>query len=410
MSKALGAAFGSAVCMSLGVSLYMGTFPLFLKPVSEEFGWGAEVYPQAALVIATVMALAGPLAGKLIDRLGVRPVLFVSLVGWAVCLAGLSWLSGSRIQLLSLAALMGIFAAASGPIAYAKVVAGWFDRHRGLALGIVLNGAPALATAILIGVTSTLLAEQGWRDSYRILGAAAVCLTMPLAFVFIREAQSHDGSGERQAENLGGSTLSQALRSREFWKVILLTGLVCGVTQSLVAHFMAFSAQYGVSSPAAAIALSAYSLAGPVGSLAAGTVADRVSSPKALAIFYSLPLFGFSSLVLLGAAAAIPAMILMGAGFQAAAGMQPYLLTRYFGVRDASQLFGIGLGIMTLSLGGGPVILGFVRDRLQSFTPATPALLVLLVAAFASSVTLRKYAAVRGAGPDRMEGKQPRNQ
>jgi cyanate permease len=376
----------------------MGTFPLFLKPISEEFGWGAEVYPQAALVIAMMMALAGPLVGKLIDRLGVRPILLAGLAGWATGLVGLSWLSGSRLQLLTISALMGICAAACGPVALAKVVAGWFDRHRGLALGIVLNGTPALATAILIGVTSVLLAGQGWRDSYLILGIAVAGLTIPLAFALIREAQSPESPGETsgkpQAEHAGGSTLSQAVRSRDFWTVILLTALVGGVVQSIVAHFVAFSAGNGVSAKAAAIALSAYSLAGPIGSLAAGMVADRVSSPQALAIFYSLPLLGFSSLVIFGPAAAIPAMILMGAGFQAAAGLQPFLLTRYFGVRYASQLFGVGLGIMTLALGLGPVILGFARDRLQSFAPATPVLTMLFVAVVAISVTLRKYQAV----------------
>lgn len=396
MSRALGAAFGSAVCMSLGLPLFMGTFPLFLKPVSEEFGWGAEVYPQAAFVLATTMALVGPAAGRLVDRLGVRPVLLVGLVGWSLSLASLSWLSGSKIQLLSIAVLMGICCAACGPVAYAKVVAGWFDRHRGLALGIVLNGAPALVTAILIAITTILLAHQGWRESYRIFGAAVACLTIPLAFFLIREAKSYHSPDTPQVEQASGSTLSQALRSREFWKVMLATGLVCGVTQSVVAHFIGFSAEYGANPATAAIALSAYSLAGPIGSLVAGAVADRVPTPKLLAIFYSLPLLGVGSLVLLGGAGTIPAMILMGAGFQGVAGMQPYLLTRYFGVRHASQLFGVGLGILTLSLGLGPVILGFARDRLQNFAPATPALLLLLVVAIASTLALRRYGAAKG--------------
>jgi cyanate permease len=187
------------------------------------------------------------------------------------------------------------------------------------------------------------------------------------------------------------------LRTRDFWKLILLTGLVCGVVQALIAHFVAFSAEYGVSSTSATIALSAFSLVGPAGPVLAGALADRVSGPKPLALFYGLPLFGLLAITLIGAAAAIPAMILLGLGFQTATGLLPYLMTRYFGIRYASQLFGIGLGTMVLFMGAGAVVLGFARDRLHSFTLATPVLLALLASAFAIAVMLRRYERVGAA-------------
>jgi cyanate permease len=188
-----------------------------------------------------------------------------------------------------------------------------------------------------------------------------------------------------------GFTASQAVRTSDFWKLMVLTALICGTVQSLIVHFIGLSAEYGVSSTSATVALSALSLVGPAGPLLAGTLADRVSGPKPLALFYGLPLLGFLALILLGAAAAIPAMILIGLGFQTATGMLPYLMTRYFGVRYASQLFGISLGVMTLSMGTGPVILGFARDRLQNFASATPVLLALLAGTLALCLTLRKY-------------------
>lgn len=396
MSKAFRAAFACAVCMSLGLApLFMGTLPLFLQPVSKEFEWGTAIYPQAALVAGIAGALLGPIIGQLIDRLGVRPVMVVGLLGWAGSLAGLSWLNGSQIQLLSISVLMGIFAAACGPIAFAKIVAGWFDRNRGLALGIVLSAAPAVATALMIVVANTLLAAYGWRLSYRIFAVAVVCLAVPVTFFFMHEAQIADSTDKSDVQHAGGYTALQALRSREFWKVMLLTGLVCGVVQSLVVHFVGFSAEYGVSATSATVALSIFSLVGPVGPLLAGALADRVRGPKALVVFYSVPLLGLLTLILWGSAAATPAMLLFGVGFQAASGMLPYLLTRYFGVRYASQIFGVGLGIVTLSMGFGPVILGFARDRLQSFTPTTPILIGLLLGAIAVSVSLRKYEATQ---------------
>lgn len=379
--------------MSLGMpTLFMGTFPLFLQPVSQEFGWGAGIYPQAVLIAGTAGALVGPIVGQLIDRFGVRPVVFVGLLGWGAGLIGLSFLNGSQLQLMLISALTGIVSAGCGPIALAKVVAGWFDRHRGLALGIVLSAAPAVATACMLVVTNALLASHSWRLTYRAFAVMVVLVALPAAWLLMREAASSSAPGKPEAEHAAhGLTASQALRTRDFWKLILLTGLVCGVVQALIAHFVAFSAEYGVSSTSATIALSAFSLVGPVGPVLAGALADRVSGPKPLALFYGLPLFGLLAITLIGAAAAIPAMILLGLGFQTATGLLPYLMTRYFGIRYASQLFGIGLGFMVLFMGAGAVVLGFARDRLHGFTLATPVLLALLATAAAIAVMLRRY-------------------
>jgi cyanate permease len=380
--------------MSLGLApLFMGTFPVFLPPISKELGWGAAVYPQSALMAGTASAVAGPLVGAALDRFGVRAVLLAGLFGWAVALFTLSELGGSHAQLLSIAALLGITACTCGPVALAKVIAGWFDRHRGLAMGIVLSAAPAVATAISVVVADRLIAHYGWRVTYRTLAATVIAVALPIAFFLLREAPS--SSGAQPAPTSGASRATsglQALRTRDFWMIMLLTALVCTVANAVVSHFVAFAAERGVSSTVATLALSAYSLVAPLGPLLAGALADRSQTPRPLAVFYSLPFIGFAMLILLGPQAVIPAMVLLGIGFSAATGMLPYLLTRYFSVGHAAQLFGIGLGVVTLSMGLGPVILGVVHDQLKSFAPATPVLLLLLLGAIAVSLTLRSYA------------------
>ena len=47
--------------MGLGMApLFFGTFPLFLLPVSREFGWGAAIFPQSIMIAGCVGALMGP--------------------------------------------------------------------------------------------------------------------------------------------------------------------------------------------------------------------------------------------------------------------------------------------------------------------------------------------------------------
>jgi len=69
--------------------------------------------------------------------------------------------------------------------------------------------------------------------------------------------------------------------------------------------------------------------------------------------------------------------------------MLPYLLTRYFGLRHSSQLVGLGLGAASISISAGSVLVGAVRDRLGSFAPMLPLLLLALGAGFFLSLTLR---------------------
>jgi len=392
MTRPIAAAFACCLCMSLGLApLFLGTFPLFLQPVSAEFGWGASVYPQAPLIAGVSGALVGPIIGQLIDRFGVRTVLLISLLLWAAGLVGISFLNGSRVQMLIVASAAGIAAVGCGPIALAKIVAGWFDRNRGLALAIVLSAVPAVATAVMIVVTSALLGDLGWRNTYRLFAAGVIVVACPAAFLLIREASGTEAADHPSIQAACGLNAKQALATCDFWMVMLLTGLLSATVQSVFAHFVAFSAEFGITSKAAAVALSAFSLAGQLGPLLAGLVADRARGPKPLIMFYGLPFVGVLLMTKMTPVTAVAGMALLGIGFQSATGMLPYLMTRYFGVRYASQIFGVALGIITLSMGLGPVVLGFAKDHVGSFSPAIPAILALLAAATAVSALLRTY-------------------
>lgn len=392
MNKAVAAAFACAICMALGqATLFVGTFPIFLPAISQEFGWGAGVFPQALLLVGATNVMASLFGGRLIDRFGVRWLVLASLVGWAATLLAMSLLNGSESQLWMVAAAMGVVTCFSGPVALAKVVAGWFDRHRGLALALALGTAPAVGTASMLILSNVLIETHGWRFAYRVLAALVVIVSIPLTALFLREAPlvASDRPGVGEASDAG--TVKQALLSVNFWMIVFVTTLVCGVVNALTAHFVAWSAERGISQIAATFALSAYSLANPIGTIVSGAMADRVHSPKPLAIFYGLPFIGLGLLVLTGPTMLIPAMILMGAGFGAASGLLPFFVTKYFGVKHAAQLIGIGIGLFVLLLGIGPVALGYVRDHFHSFAPATPVLLVLLALAVVACLSLRSY-------------------
>jgi MFS family permease len=123
------------ICMGLSFApVFMGTFPLFLEPVSKDLHWSASVFPQAMLISGLTGALSGPLVGRLVDTVGVRKAMLPGLLAWAATVAAMSFLNGSVVTLYVISALMGPIAATCGPVALAKVVSSWFDRSRGVAL------------------------------------------------------------------------------------------------------------------------------------------------------------------------------------------------------------------------------------------------------------------------------------
>lgn len=52
--------------------MFIFTFPVFLKPLSEEFGWSRQAVSSAFSVMALSVAVVAPFVGLLVDRLGAR--------------------------------------------------------------------------------------------------------------------------------------------------------------------------------------------------------------------------------------------------------------------------------------------------------------------------------------------------
>lgn len=408
--QAILAAIACGICMGLGLAtLFVGTFPVFLVPVSRQFGWGLAVFPRAIMSAAIATALFGPLAGRLIDRYGVLPFMLAGLATWGACLWAYSIVPGNALMIYVLPALIGVSGSLCGPVPLAKVVSGWFDKNRGLVLGLVLSAAPAATTAVAVLGARELILDFGWRAAYRVMGSVVLLVGLPVALLFMRESPagrteraSQSGAGNRRAA-LPGLSTPQALRSIDFWLVVCATALACGAINGLIGHMVAWCNERVISGSLAAAAVSVFSLTGPAGPILAGWLADRVRGPRLLFLFYALPLVGVCMLALAPAYLFIPGAILMGLGFSSTTGLLPYLLTRYFGLRSASELFGIGIGLTTLGMGTGPVLIGWSHDRTGSYHQSLVMIFGVLAVALLVAAMLRPYrfAAHAAEGPER---------
>ncbi len=361
------AAIGCAICIGFGiVPLFMGTVATFLKPVSSELGWSLSVFPQASLVVGLAGAVLGPFAGRLLDRHGVRRLL---PIGLTVCSAGLFAMSyvDNQVMLYLVSAVMGVGTAVAGPISYAKVVAGWYSKHRGLALGLVLSAAPAISTAVTVPLSQILIDSYGWQAAYRVLAVTAFVVSVPAALVLIRESSAAAPSPEGPTSDVEGVEGSQALRSRTFWTVMGVSCLVAAGLMAVSNHIIAWMTEEGVEAQIAGLALSLFFLIGPLGSLVGGALMDRVPSPKVVTAFFFLPLIGMALLFFGGGLGLLVGMALLGMAFSSINGFVPLLITRYFGLKASSEILGTAFAALTVFMGVGPVLVGFGHDALGGY-------------------------------------------
>ena len=239
---------------------------------------------------------------------------------------------------------------------------------------------PPLAQALIDG--------HGWRSAYFILGGLVLC-TLPLTALFVRERPT---SGTHTGEPERGRSAAQGLRSREFWIVVAILFLSSISINAAITHMPALLNDRGVTAGSAALAASILGLSSFCGRLLTGVLLDRFFGPRVGAVVLTASAAGI--LLLAGAGSAgggLMAAALIGVGLGAEADITPYLLTRYFGLRSFSTLFGFTWTAYAVAGAIGPVIMGRAFDLTGSYTSMLTGLSALTLASAGLYLWLPRY-------------------
>jgi len=354
-------------------SMVVFTFSVFVKPLGAEFGWGREQISTAFGIAAMSVAVCSPLLGRLLDRYGPRRVILPCMVVFGSAFASLSLLTPSLLHLYAAFFVLGAVGNGTTQMGYSRAVSSWFTARRGLALALVMAGT-GVGSMVLPGLAQTIVERQGWRPAYFTLGLAILFMGVPLTALFVREqpASPHHGPPA-----LAGSTTAAGLRSRAFWILVAILFLSSIAINGAITHLSPLLTDRGLRPADAAMALSALGGMSLVGRLLTGHLLDRFFGPW---VSFALLLGVSAGVVMLAVASttgvALLAAALIGLGLGGEADVTPYLLTRYFGLRSFSTLYGFTWTAFALAGAAGPVMMGRVFDATGSYAP----LLMLLAA------------------------------
>ncbi|MBL8212350.1 MAG: MFS transporter [Bryobacterales bacterium] len=344
-------------------SLLVFTFSIFVKPLSAEFGWSRESISNAFGIAAMTVAVSSPVLGRLLDRYGPRHIVLPCLVVFGLAFASLSFLTPSVTHLYLTFFVIGVVGNGTTQMGYSRAVSSWFVERRGLALALVVAGAGA-GSIVLPPAAQWLISTYGWRMAYQVLGAAVLLVGLPLTTLFLRERPREAGA-RRVVE---GSSVKEGLLSEAFWLLVATLMLTSIAVNGAIAHLSPLLTDRGLSAASAALAVSVLGVASLTGRLLTGLLLDRYFGPK---VSFVLLLGVTAGLYLLsqatGPAAALVATALIGLGLGGEADVTPYLLTRYFGLRRFSTLYGLTWTAYAIAGAVGPVLMGRFFDETHSY-------------------------------------------
>jgi predicted MFS family arabinose efflux permease len=364
-------------------SLLVYTFSVFLKPLTEEFGWSRESASIAFGIAAMTVAVCSPPLGYLLDRYPARRIVLPCITVFGCAFASLSLMTRHIWHLYAVFFVLGIVGNGTAQLAYTRAITTWFRDRRGAAFAVLMAGG-TVGAMILPPVAQALIDATGWRTAAAILGAMVLGIGWPLG---LRVKERSAGVMVQQGAP-SGATVAEGLRSRIFWIVVAV--LFCSsISQNgAITQLSAMLTDRGISPGGAAFAASAMGGSALIGRVLTGWLLDRLFAPRVAMLLLLVAAFG--ALLLAGArsmAVGVVASSLIGLGMGGEADITPYLLAKYFGLRSFSTLYGLTWTAYAIAGAIGPVIMGKAFDATGSYQ----ALLMQLAAVTAVSAALMLF-------------------
>lgn len=274
---------------------------VLIVALERAFGWSTATISASISVNLVLYGLMGPFAAAVLETLGVRRTMVAALAVIALGVAATATVQAPWQLTLLWGVMVGGGCGMVALVLGATVAARWFDRHRGLVMGL-LSASTATGQLIFLPPLAWLVESAGWRAATLIIALAALVLVVPVA-LFMRERPEDLGLAPvgappgwvpvaRTARNparLALATLADAARHRDFW---LLAGgfFICGLTTNglIGTHLIPACVDHGIPEVRAAGLLAAMGMFDLVGTTLSGWLSDRADSRKLLFWYYGL--------------------------------------------------------------------------------------------------------------------------
>ena len=378
------------VVLFAGLCTGFYTVSVFLEPLQATFSWTKTQVSLGFTIAALLVGLLSPVVGILVAKFGIKKV---QMAGALITGAGLL-LMGSIQQLWQYYAVYIVLAvglASVGLVPAQTVISYWFEKKRGLAMGIIMTGI-GLGGMAMVYVASQIVIAADWRWSYRVLGFIVLGVVLPVVFFMIKDRPGDIGlqpdggavSGDAAVKQAAAVnfTVKQAFGTLSFFLTCLIMALYSVILGGMTQHAIAMLGSMNITD--AGLFWSLTLGASVIGRVVFGGLADRVSKKILILVIWCFHGAGLGTLLYLaGNSSFVWGFVLFyGIALGSFPTLFPLFLGEKFGIEHFSKLVGIAGLFQIIGLALGSVLLGRIFDTTGSYYGAVKLLLIIAAAAF----------------------------
>ena len=383
--RLVGAGF---VLQGLATAAVSYSYGVVLAPIAQEFG-ASRLQMMLGITASTIVSgIISPFLGIAMDRRSLRRLALLGCFLLGLGFALMSMAQAIWHVVLVFALCMAPAMVLIGPTLVSTLLARWFSRRRGTAMGVA-----ALGTSVFGFLVPPLLQLAidaiGWRPALACAGAAALLIGVPAAWI-VRDrpellglAPDGDPPGAQPAAPRapGASDSTRGIFGQSnFWMVAVVLGLLFSVYSAMMSNLVPLARDQGHSAELAALLMSVIAGCGMIGKLAFGVVADRIDLRAGLGVAIALVI---ACLLLLMADSRYPVMFVASALLGlAAGGMLPVwgsLMAVLFGAANYGRVMGLMNPVMMPVVVAGAPFAGWSYDRSGSYMVTLSAFAAVLV-------------------------------
>ncbi|MFJ7665854.1 MFS transporter [Lysinibacillus sp. NPDC097195] len=275
---------------------------VFLAPFEQEFGWDRSVIAMAFAISLFLYGISGPFMAALLEVIGLKKMMLAAMAVLIVGIA-LTLLMQQAWQLMIIwGFIIGLGASLFLTVLSPFVANNWFEKRRGLALGI-LTASTATGQLVLLPILAMIIEKSSWRWAIVLIIVLSSIMFM-MILLFMKNKPTDVGLlpyglEEERAESLVANKknpiiiafngLFEAVKVKEFW---LLAGsfFICGLSTSglIGTHFVSYCISFGIPLVTAASFLSFMGVFNLVGTTLSGWLSDRFDNRWLLFWYYLL--------------------------------------------------------------------------------------------------------------------------
>ncbi|MDX3910314.1 MAG: MFS transporter [Sphingobium sp.] len=361
VAGALGTALGAGLIMSYA-------FGILAKSMLAELGWSRNVAADLLGMFLLGMGIGLVALGWLIARFGIRRPTVIFVLIWGFGFAAVALAPASMTFLLILFFLIGAGGGAATAMPYTVAISGLFDKHRGLALGLVVAGSGVGAFSFP-QIAERLVDGLGWRAAFAIIGlGSSLIAAAGLAFL----VRTPPGVSSRGAGLPGSAGIFPSwLGSRYFWFIALPIMAISVTAFGMVSSYVFLFADRGIPAATVTLILSLGGLASLAGRLVVGYLLDRIFAPYVAAVVFALAALGVLLLMFTPwTAATLIGVSLISLALGAEADILAFLVSRYFSLAEFSRVVSVVWVIWAWAGGVGTAIISMSYRLTHAYTPA----------------------------------------